>query len=145
MSGLLKSIGDIWEDSEDLCDLIPFDRVFVGLVPTTEEYKMPYVSLITSGARRRYRTDKTDGSTLTVSFHIWVDDADLDRGESTAKQVRETYANHDWTFTGGTVIDVLDEGPFTTHQVNQPNYRAWEVMKVLTFCVEMPRVDQSSN
>ena len=140
-SPLLQAIGEIWDNDGNLTDLVPFDRMYTGLVPSTELKRFPYVSVLQGGTRHWFRTDKAQYSRVPVTFHIWVDDSDLATAEAIENQIWKSYANQTWDFLYGTIMDVIDEGPGTKHQINEPNYRAWEVVKLLTFCLMQERVD----
>ena len=139
----LASFANIWRDSTALCALVPFDRVFTGRVPGTEYYKFPYINIQEAGPTRRYRSDKSQGYYISMSFHIWVDDSRLSTGEQIECAIAKAYAENAWTIDGDyKVIDVLDEGPAQKHQINESSYKAWEIIKLLTVCLERARSGQ---
>lgn len=141
MIGLLASFAYRWRDSTEAIALIPFQDVFTGRVPNTEGYPFPYMSIIAGGGRQVYRSDKWQGLRRAVSVHIWTDPAELEQGEEIAEMVRKLYANQAWLYDNGRVIDVLDGGPPNCHQINDPTFQAWEIVRALTLCIEQPRVD----
>jgi hypothetical protein len=144
MSSLLKSVGAIWESTPALCALIPFSRVFTGRIPSTTQYKFPFVSILATQGSQNIRSDKTRYSHGPLSFHVWVDDAALEFGEVVAEEITKTYADRTWTLSStAKVIDCLDEGEPTAHQTDLPNIKAWEVVKLFTVCLMRDRVDHS--
>jgi hypothetical protein len=118
--------------------------VFVGRIPQTEQYKFPYVSLLATTGVQTHRTDKTRYSIGPLSFHVWVDDSQLEFGEEVAQAITDAYADRCWIIDErAKVIDVLDEGEAEAHQTDLPNVKAWEVVKLFTVCIERLRVDRS--
>jgi hypothetical protein len=139
--GLLASFSNRWRDRLDACALVPFQDVFTGRVPNTVDYPFPYMSIITGGGFRVYRSDKFEGVLRPISIHIWTDPTNLELGEEIAEMARVIYANQAWVYDFGRVIDVLDGGPQNCHQINDPTFQAWEVVKTFILCIELPRVD----
>jgi hypothetical protein len=91
-----------------------------------------------------HRSDRAEIVRRWLSVHIWVDPAKLEEGEIIAEMVRRVYANQGWCFDfGSRVTDVLDGGPPHAHQINEPTFAAWELVKLLTLCIQQPRVDTS--
>ena len=146
MSSLLRSIADIWNGSAPLCALIPFAKVFTGRLPNVEGYPFPYVSIMATLGSQTDRTNKTRYSHGPVSFHIWVDDTQLEFGETVAQAITDVYADRRWDLgNGASVIDMLDEGEAMAHQTTLPTVKAWEVVKLFTACLcrnRVPHVDQ---
>ena len=141
MSTLLGSIGNRWKNTQALCALVPFRRVFTGRIPTTENYPMPYVSVMEAGGSRGIRTRTSRYPRATFTFHIWVDDTQVALGEQIEKAITDAYAEGEWEYGQGRVIDVLDEGPGAKTQADRPEYKAWEIVKAMTFCLEQQRTD----
>jgi hypothetical protein len=140
---LLKSVSDIWKNTPALYNKVPFDRVFVGRVPSTKLYRFPYVEILASQGRQTYRTDKTRAGHGPLSFHIWVDDAELEFAESVALAITNSYADRCWALSSGArVLDCLDEGEPMARQTDMPNVKAWEVVKLFTVLVERDRPDR---
>ena len=140
MGSLSHSIVERWEYSTALCKLIPWQRVFAGRIPQTELYKFPYVSVLCVAGGPRAITDKSIYTTGPVSFHIWVDDARLEFGYDVAEAIRAVFANQCWSLGDGSkVITCLDEGEPDAHQTDLPAVHAWEVVKLVTVCLERPR------
>jgi hypothetical protein len=141
---LLGSISKIWHDSTALCGKVPFDRVYVGRGPGTQKYPMPSVFILASMGVMTHRTDKTRYSHGPVTFHVWVDDADLENGEAIAQAITDEYAERSWRIDDNAkVYDVLDGGEATAIQTDMASVKAWEVVKLLMMCVERNRVDRS--
>lgn len=144
MSSLLRSLSMIWRDSQDLCALVPYVRVYTGRVPQTELYKFPYVSILATQGSQLHRTDKTRYSSGPVTFHVWVDEDELETGERIAQAITDEYADRCWDLCGeGTVIDMLDEGEACAEQVDHATIKAWEVIKLFTAIIERPRVERT--
>ena len=144
MSSLLRSIGAMWNNNAALCALIPFNRVFTGRIPQTELYRFPYVSILATQGSQTHRTDKTRYSHGPVSFHIWVDDAQLELAETVAQAITDAYADRCWSLSDDAkVIDVLDLGEATAIQTDLPNVKAWEVIKLFIVCVQRARIDRT--
>jgi hypothetical protein len=145
MPTFLQSIADRWQASTELTALMPLARVFTGRIPTTEEYRMPYVSIAQGASRSLYRTDKTQSYAVSIAFHIWVDDADIATAERIEAALTAAYAEGGWSYdTGfgqGQVLDIVDQGPAVKNQINRPTYKAWQAIKNLTFIIERERVD----
>lgn len=142
MDGLLLSFANRWRDTPAACTIVPFDRFFTGRVPTPQEYPFPYMSVLLGSSRQVYRSDKSEGSRRIVTVHIWVDPTKLEEdGEAAAEMVRRIYANQAWCYNYGRVIDVLDGGPPNVRQVNEPTMQAWEVVRVLSLCIEQTRMN----
>lgn len=143
---LLSSIADIWEGSAVLCALIPFDRVFTGRVPQTQQYPLPYCSILVTQGRQFDRSSKARYMRAPLAFHIWVDDADLSTGEAIAHALEDEYAERCWTVDTDTyVIDVLDEGPACIHQTELPTVKAWEVVKLFSLVIQRDRVSHDAD
>lgn len=141
---LLRTIGELWEESESLCALIPFERVFTGRIPQTELVRLPYVSIISATGGKTTRSDKARYSHGPVSFHIWLDDSALEYGHRVAEAIADVYADRCWSLgDGDKVIDVLDEGEPLSRQTVLPNVKIWEVVKLFTVCIERARADHS--
>jgi hypothetical protein len=142
MAGLLLSFCKRWQARPDACALIPYDRFFTGRVPNPEDYPFPFMSLIPGSSRQVYRSDIRQGFRRVVSVHIWVDPARLEEdGERAMEHVRQIYANRAWSYDQGRVIDVIDGGPPTAHQINEATFQAWELVRLLSLCIEQDRVD----
>ena len=142
MSSLLRTIGEIWENAEALCALVPFARVFTGRVPQTELYQFPYVSILSTVGSRTGRSDKARYSSGPVSFHIWVDDNALETGLTIANAITDAYADTCWIIGDtATILDVLDEGEPSAYQTQLPGIKAWEIVKLLTVHISRERVD----
>ena len=152
--GLLLSFAHRWRDAGTLllgngrlvdpCDVVPYDSFVTGRIPTTEEYDFPYMSLIPGNGRPVYRSDKNVGVRRIVAVHIWCDPSRLEEdGELAAELVRLVYSDQAWTYGYGMVNDVLDGGPPIARQINEPSFQAWELVRLLTLCIEQPRVDSA--
>lgn len=142
MSGLLKSIAETWKNSKLLCSQIPFNRFFVGRMPTTQEYRFPYCSALTSPGWHLERTDKTDRSAQLLTFSIWVDDAKLHVAEIIENLLYDTYANTCWQISDRfKCLDVIDQGEGQPKQPFLPTVKAWNVNKVFLLILERERVD----
>ena len=140
--GLLGSFVARWRNDVGATVLVPFDHFYTGRLPTTEDYDWPAISLIVGSSFQRYRSDVAEGVRRTVTVHIFVDVDKLEEGEVIAEKVRRIYANQSWCYDGGVVTDVLDSGPASCRQHNEPTFQAWELVRTLTLCIEVPRVDQ---
>ena len=142
---LLRSIHLKWQNSAALCDAatgVPHDRVFTGRIPQTKQYRFPYVSILTTRGWQTGRTDKTRLSAAVVSFHIWVDDDDLEFAQTLADAIADEFADRCWPISDtASVLDVLDGGEAVAHQTTLPTVKAWEVIKMLTFIIERDRTD----
>jgi hypothetical protein len=146
MSSLLRSIGEIWRVTPDLYNLIPFDRVFTGRIPQTELYRFPYVSILVTQGTSKGRSTKTRHSIGPVSFHIWVDDANLETAETVAEAIADAYADRCWLLgSSARVLDVIDSGEAMAHQTDMPNVKAWEVIKLFLVLIERDRADHDDD
>jgi hypothetical protein len=141
MNSLVRSIGQIWEETPALCALVPYNRVFTGRIPATTHYPFPYVSILaTSGVQTR-RTDKTRYSSGPLTFHVWVDDAKLETGELIAATIVETYADRCWALSDtADVIDVRVSGEPAARQTLMPDVKAWEIIVACTVHIKRDRV-----
>jgi hypothetical protein len=136
---LLGSIAERWKESDALCALVPFDSFFTGRIPSSEDYPMPYVSVMENGGQRGIRTNKTRMPRVTIVFYVWVDNTQLALGEQIEHAITDEYADANWRYEGGRVMDVLDEGPGIKTQADRPGYKAWEITKIFTLCLEVRR------
>lgn len=136
---LLGSLGWIWQNTPELCDLIPAIRVVTGRIPSTEEYTMPYVAILEGSAGGGGRTDKSHYHHVPITFHIWTNDGEVAEGERIENTLAGVYCDQEWRYAFGRVIDVLDEGPGIKIQADRTEFRVWETIKVLTLCLEHPR------
>lgn len=144
MSSLLRSIHRMWEANATLCGLVPYERVYTGRIPQTEQYRFPYVSIMATQGSMLHRTDKSRYTRGPLSFHIWVDDARLEYAESVAEEITNAFADKCWDISlTDKVIDVLDDGEACAHQTDMPNVKAWEVIKLFHVVIERQRVDAS--
>jgi hypothetical protein len=144
MSSLLRSIWQLWENSEELCALVPSERVFTGRGPSTTEYRFPWVSILVTGGASTHRSDKSRLGVSHAMFSIWIDDAKLENGLQIAQAITDAYADRCWPLSEtAKVLDVLDQGEPGVHQTDLPNVKAWNVTKQLVFHVERLRVDRS--
>lgn len=138
---LLGSIARRWALNETLNGLLPIQRAFSGRVPTTEQERFPYCSVIEGGSTPAGRGDKARYYRTSVSFHIWVDDAKLFDGEEIDNALVAAFADQCWEFRYGSVLDCIDHGTSSKNQINEPNLRAWEIVHVFTFVTEQKRTD----
>jgi len=136
---LLGSLGIIWARTPALCNLVPAIRMVTGRIPSTEEYAMPYASIMESSAGSGLRTDKSHYHRVPITFHIWTNDGEVAEGETIENTLADIYCDQEWQYAFGRVIDVLDEGPGIKVQADRTEYRAWEVIKIITLCLEHPR------
>jgi hypothetical protein len=143
MPGLLMSFAIRWRDDPVACALVPFSDFVTGRLPTVDEYPFPYMSLVPGSGRMHYRSDRFEGLRRTLALHIWVDPDKLEDGEAIAEHCRRVWCNQAWDYDYGCVIDVLDGGPPTCHQLTEPTYQGWELVKLMTLCIEQPRVDSA--
>lgn len=142
MSSLLRSVAVRWRENATLCALVPFASVFTGRVPQTELYDFPYVRISSTRGLPTLRSDKTQYNHVPLSFHIWVDEDELETGEEIAEAISDAFANTCWYLDAtDKVIDVRDEGEPGAHQTDTPTIKAWEVIKMFTVCIERARVD----
>lgn len=141
--GLLRAFAQIWADSADACDMVPFERFVTGRIPDTKEFPFPYMSVIAGGGRPAFRSDRAQDSLRIVSVHIWVDGDKEEDGETIAEKIRRLYCGSGFCYNYGQVYDILDGGPPLPHQGSDPTYDSWEVVKLLTLCIEQPRKDQA--
>jgi hypothetical protein len=126
---LLLSIAEIWKNTESLTNLIPFERVFTG----GRLNIFPHVSMVTIAPQF---DDKTHQSISPLSFHIWVDDAQLALGKEVERAITDTYSGRSWQLGDAyKVIDMLDEGPGIEHPPNTI-FTRWEIVKMFTICLE---------
>jgi hypothetical protein len=140
-------LGDVWKNDSDLAALVPFACVFTGRIPTIEESGvkmqatgvMRYVSITDMGGNMTGRSNFSRFSKVTITFHVWVDESSVSLGERIENAIVNAYAEGEWEFDGGCVYDVLDEGRGNKVQANRPEYKQWEIVKVMTFYVESPR------
>jgi hypothetical protein len=143
MASLLRSIAEIWQGNEALCDLVPFSRVYTGRVPSTELQAMPYVSVIAGQGVQIGRSDKSRISEGPVSFSIWVADEQLEFGLEIAQAIADAYADNCWPLSEtAKVFDCLDGGEPMTHQTDLPDVKAWEIIKLFHLKIERARVDR---
>jgi hypothetical protein len=138
--GFLKAFALRWVVNQQAIAAIPFDRCVTGRLGTTQEYPFPYMSVIPASGRQQYRSDRSENLRRIISVHVWVDPAKLEEGEEIAELVRRVWANQAWKYNYGKVIDVLDGG-LNTHELTDPAFRAWELVRLLTVCYEQSRVD----
>lgn len=137
--GLITSVAERWLLFPQALEAIPYKDFFTGRIPDIKNRPFPYMSLVPGPSYRTYRSDKWVGSRRIVSFHIWVDEDQLNRGEEIAEVVQFVYANRAWGYGYGRVIDVLDNGPPNSHQIHEASFKSWEVVQMLTLCIEQPR------
>ena len=143
MSSLLRTIGQIWDSTPALCALVASNRVFTGRIPQSELYRFPYVSIIATAGVQTHRTDKTRYSSGPLSFHIWVDDARLETGETIAQTIVDTYADRCWALSDtAQVIDVRASGEPVSRQTDLPAVKAWEIVVLFTVQIKRDRVTQ---
>jgi len=140
MAGMLLTFAQRWQASAEACLLVPFRDVFTGRVPHTEGYPFPYMSILPASGRLHARSDRAEFLRRTLTVHVWVDPAKLEEGETIQEMVRRIWANQAWSYDYGRVIDVLDGG-LNAHELNEPTFQAWELVRLLTLCYEHPRVD----
>jgi hypothetical protein len=146
MSSLQKTIATAWQADSALCALVPFARFYTGRIPQTKTTQFPYVSLLVAAGISLYRTDKTRGTQSTVSFHVWVDDAHLEDGMTIAEAIGTMFADRILELSDtARIIDVLDGGEPTAQQVETPNVKAWEVIKLFFVHVERTRIDHQDD
>jgi len=127
---------DRWTADETLCAAVPVANVFTGRIPQTELYDFPYVSIIYAGGRQTSRSDKTRITHGPVSFHIWVDEDDLETGMGIAEIISDRFEGRCWSLTDDDkVFDFLDEGEAMARQIDMPTKKAWEVVKLFTACI----------
>jgi len=136
---LLGSLGTIWARSAALCALVPAVRVCTGRIPSTEEYEMPYVSILPGSGSSAGRTDKTRMASLAVTFKIWVKESQVSEGEAIEAALEDAYCDRSWPYKYGRVLDCLDQGPGIKVQADRPEYRAWEINKIVVVKLERRR------
>lgn len=142
MSSILRAISKVWENSPELCEAVPFARVFTGRIPAAAIYRFPYVSIISTGGHRIHRTNRSHYHSSVVSFHIWVDDAKLESGIQIAELLAKTLSSRCYSLGGGdTIIDILDEGEASINQVDIPTFKAWEVIQLFSVRTMRTRTD----
>jgi len=139
--GLLESMSFRWKHNPQACALIPFDRFVTGRIPNVQEYPFPFMSLTVTGGVFRGRSDRAEWVRRTAIIHIWVDMAKLEHGEAVAEMLRRIYCNRAWRYNYGDVIDVLDNGPAQVIEVNNETFSYKELIKIMTLCIQQPRVD----
>jgi hypothetical protein len=139
---LLKSIGRMWAADVALSNLVPGERVVTGRIPSTTEFPLPYCSIMEAGGNRRQRTNVNQYDLVPVTFSVWLPAAHLALGESIDAAISDCYANKDWRYKYGRVMDVLDDGPAAKNQVQRAEYQCWEVVKVMSLIVQRTRADR---
>lgn len=138
--GLLATLANIWKNSERLCSYVDFSRVYTGRIPGTELVRFPYVSMMTTAGWQTCRTDKTMYSRVPLTFHVWADDAKLAFAEEVGSVISDVYANTCWEVSDAEkIIDILDGGPGIPRQTNVATVKAWEIVQILTVCLERER------
>ena len=163
-NSLLASIAKRWEQDEELCELIPYRRVFTGRVPGTESYagarknltpmEFPYCSILTSQGWHIARTSAGDISKQRLTFSIWLNDATLHLGEIIQDNLYRVYANQAWVVEPQSadiacraglpslaVLDCLDGGEGGPRQTTIATVKAWEVTKTFVLEIERQRQD----
>jgi hypothetical protein len=140
---LIASVAAIWKNSETLCRLVPFEKVYTGRVPDEDKTKFPYVSIEQDASSRWKRSNQARYTKVSFSFHIWVHDTKLAEGCAVESAISDVYADEGWCFDGGKVMDVLDDGKGKPSQVSEPTYHAWDIEHTCTLCVETARVGKS--
>lgn len=151
MSGLSRGIFDRWRDAASIAAaiapalasaaVVDPSRMFIGRLPDTRQGPWPAISVIRGATRHSYRTDQADGFRVMFAFHVYADDGSLHVGEQVDELIRRVYANQAWDYQYGRVIDCLDGGPGTAHEPEGPVFMEWEIVRLLTLCVEQRRVD----
>lgn len=146
MSSLQRTIAQKWSESTTLTALVPMTKFFVGRFPETTLYDFPYVSVLMGNGFATHRTDKTQINRVIISFHVWVDDYDLENGMEIAGVIGDVLSNRCWQMSDtAKVLDVMDLGEAVAHQVDTPTIKAWEVVKMLAFYVERQRITQTDD
>jgi len=109
---------------------------------------MPYVTVLAAGGYTTHRTDKTRYYQVPVTFHIWADAEvanALENALTLARAIGDAYVDTCWTLTAtDKVIDCLDEGEPLVNQVKLPTHHIWEVVQMVTVCLERSRVDENT-
>jgi len=142
MSSLLRTIQLKWAEDSTLEALIPVARVYTGRVPQTEIVNFPYVSVKAAQGGRRGRSDKKWYSFGPLSFHVWVEEDQLEFAHNVAEAISDCFADKCWNLSEtGSVTDVLDEGEPMAHQTRLPAVRVWELVKLFTVYIERDRTD----
>lgn len=150
--GFLQAFANRWEAVPAAVAVVPFDRFVSGRIPTMGDPDLPImpgylawpaISVLAGGGRNRGRSDRKMSYVRVVSVHIWCDSDRLEEhGETAAEYCRQIYANQQWSFWAagvrGEVTDVIDGGPPVPHQIVQPTYEAWEVVKLFHVHYELP-------
>lgn len=140
-SSIERTVQMIWENDAVLCSLIPFAQVFTGRIPKADANRFPYVSILFVPGRAYKRSSHSRLVTGVVSFHIWVDDADLEFGKTVAKAIADSYSDRAWALSStDKVYDVEDMGEPLSHQTDLPSVKAWEVVKMFTVFIDRKRV-----
>ena len=67
---------------------------------------------------------------LAIVFHVWTDT--FDQGDAIAPQIRRVFANQEFDWGSGGVLDCRTQGWPGTEQTNLPEIKAWET--VVTLC-----------
>jgi len=136
---LLGSLHDVWAACVPLNELVPQERVLTGRIPSIEQYPMPYVSLNMSAGSRTSRTSCSLLTSAPITFHIWVPEASVALGEQIEDAIITAYADKAWRFKYGHVYDVLDGGPAQKIEPITPEYRYWQIVKIIILKIERLR------
>ena len=136
---LLGSLHDVWAACVLLNELVPQERMLTGRIPSIEKYPMPYVSLNMSAGSRTNRTSCSLFTSAPITFHIWVPEASVALGEQIEDAMITAYADKAWWFKYGHVYDVLDGGPAQKIEPMTPEYRYWQIVKIILLKIERPR------
>ncbi len=142
MSSIARAIARVWQHSQALCAAVPFERVFTGRVPSTQQYNFPYVSILVSSGKQTLRTSVAQYYWQLVAIDIWVGDYNMAEGEGIAQLASDAYANQAFRIDARSkVIDVLDGGPPVPTQVDTPTVKAWLLSQTMDFYIERLRAD----
>ena len=136
---LLGSLHDVWASCRLLNDLVPEERMLTGRFPSVDQYPMPYASLNMSAGSRNSRTSCSLITSAPFTFHIWVPEASVALGEQIEDAIITAYADKEWWFKYGHVYDVLDGGPAQKIEPFTPEYRYWQIVKIIILKIERLR------
>ena len=141
---LLGSLHAIWAACIPLNDLVPHERILTGRFPSIEKYPIPYVSLNVSAGSRTNRTSCSLLTSAPFTFHVWVPEASVALGEQIEDAIITAYADKSWQFKYGHVYDVLDGGPAQKIEPFTPEYRYWQIIKIIILKIERRTISRSA-
>jgi hypothetical protein len=135
-----QALHGLWAADPLLCSLIPADRFLTGRAPSSQQ--TPYCRLELSGGSERQRSNGSLYQKLAITFHVWTDT--FDQGDAIAPQIRRVFANREFDWGSGGVLDCRTQGWPATEQTKLPEIKAWETVVKFVASTWDTRWDMSS-